>query len=276
MTLPKIFNTYAAGADYVDHKTSRTSLPLREFLAGFLSHYPWWIKALYEVRAGLVRVLGIRQRLGGYQLTPAADQIPFAPGQQATIFKVRQAVEDQYWIAEASDKHLTATLGVVREPAGDQAVFHIVTLVHHHHWTGPVYFNLIRPFHHLVVGSMIQAGVGSGQDRPRGASLGLWLLAIALLHQAVGMYFYWDGLVALWRDGVLNAIGLNWDRDCHTQNHDAASNDRAGDRRESEHRVQPDRAASNRLRYHPPGSQTRPAGGLLRHRPSSATRKGCQ
>ncbi|MCP4630164.1 MAG: DUF2867 domain-containing protein [bacterium] len=29
--------------------------------------------------------------------------------------------------------------------------FYVITVVHYKHWTGPVYFNLIRPFHHLVV-----------------------------------------------------------------------------------------------------------------------------
>ncbi|NQY75258.1 MAG: DUF2867 domain-containing protein [Candidatus Margulisbacteria bacterium] len=27
------------------------------------------------------------------------------------------------------------------------------------HWTGPIYFNLIRPIHHLVVTKMAKAGV---------------------------------------------------------------------------------------------------------------------
>jgi len=38
--------------------------------------------------------------------------------------------------------------------------YYIVTIVHYLHWTGPVYFNLIRPFHHLVVARMARAGAG--------------------------------------------------------------------------------------------------------------------
>jgi hypothetical protein len=36
----------------------------------------------------------------------------------------------------------------------------IKVVVHYKHWTGPVYFNLIRPFHHLVVSRMARAGLG--------------------------------------------------------------------------------------------------------------------
>jgi len=28
--------------------------------------------------------------------------------------------------------------------------------VHYRSWAGPVYFNTIRPFHHIVVGSMMK------------------------------------------------------------------------------------------------------------------------
>ncbi|MCP5103876.1 MAG: DUF2867 domain-containing protein, partial [bacterium] len=36
---------------------------------------------------------------------------------------------------------------------------HVVTIVHYKHWTGPVYFNLIRPFHHLVIRRMMKAAL---------------------------------------------------------------------------------------------------------------------
>lgn len=63
-------------------------------------------------------------------------------------------------VAEVIDDHLTAHLGVASEPlAGGMTRFHVLTIVHYHNWAGPVYFNVIRPFHHLVVGGMAQAGV---------------------------------------------------------------------------------------------------------------------
>ena len=71
------------------------------------------------------------------------------------------AREEHYWIAEAKDTHLNAILGVVVEslPEQQQKLFHVVTIVFYRNWAGPVYFNVIRPFHHLVVGGMAMAGV---------------------------------------------------------------------------------------------------------------------
>lgn len=94
----------------------------------------------------------------GPQMTPAT--VPMRAGDQFHPFTVCLAAEDRYWVAEASERHLTAALGVIVEPLdGAQRRFYVLTVVHYHAWTGPVYFNVIRPFHHLVVGRMAAAGV---------------------------------------------------------------------------------------------------------------------
>jgi Protein of unknown function (DUF2867) len=151
---------FLVGANHFDEKVIEGEVNLREFLAGFLSYYPSWIQALYAVRAGFVRLLGMRQH--GMPKLPnlRPEDVSFQPGVQETIFQVRAASEDAYWIAAASDTHLTASLIVVAEPLnGSQRRFHIGTVVHYHNWAGPIYFNVIRPFHHVVVKAMAQAGV---------------------------------------------------------------------------------------------------------------------
>jgi hypothetical protein len=151
-------------ADHVDVKSVIGSVDLRTFLANMLSYQPEWVIALYGVRAIFVRFLGMRQhgsarRRSSQYLTP--ETIPMQEGQPAAFFKVRMAREEHYWIAEAKDTHLNAILGVVVEPLPDQQqkLFHVVTIVYYRNWAGPIYFNVIRPFHHLVVGSMAMAGV---------------------------------------------------------------------------------------------------------------------
>ncbi len=147
-------------ADHVDVKTVSGSVDLRTFLANMLNYQPGWITALYGVRAIFVRFLRMRQRSipRGQHLTP--EHIPMQEGQPVAFFKVRMSREEQYWIGEAKDKHLSALLGVVVEPLPDQQKrFHVLTVVYYRNWAGPVYFTVIRPFHHLVVGSMARAGL---------------------------------------------------------------------------------------------------------------------
>jgi hypothetical protein len=148
-------------ADHVDVKTVIGSVDLRTFLANMFSYQPDWITALYGVRAIFVRFLGMRQIGTPRRQYLKPENIPMQAGQPVAFFKVRMASEEHYWIAEAKDKHLDGLLGVIAEPLPDQQqkLFHVLTVVYYRNWTGPVYFNGIRPFHHLVVGSMAMAGV---------------------------------------------------------------------------------------------------------------------
>lgn len=158
-TLPELA-PFLAGADYYDEKQIEGTVTLREFLTGFLTHYPLWIKVLYGIRALFVRLLGMRQPRMSLppRLTPA--DISFVPGERATIFKVKGGQEGRFWIAGADDTHLSADVLIAVEPlANGRNRFHVGTVVHYHARTGPIYMNVIRPFHHIVVQSMMNAGV---------------------------------------------------------------------------------------------------------------------
>jgi hypothetical protein len=75
------------------------------------------------------------------------------------FFRVRLAEEDRLWVGEVDDRHLRGYLAVVADPPeGGARRFRVVTVVHYNNWLGPVYFNAIRPFHHLIVGAMARAG----------------------------------------------------------------------------------------------------------------------
>jgi hypothetical protein len=90
-----------------------------------------------------------------------AGEVSMTPGDRVTFFIVRKAVEDVYWVSETpEDTHLAAYFGVmVEKPSQYRSRFHVFTTVRYLRWTGPVYFNLIRPFHHLVVSRMMKHGV---------------------------------------------------------------------------------------------------------------------
>lgn len=153
---------FTTGADHVDIKTVEGEVALREFLSNMFAYQPGWITFLYRLRAGFVRLLGMRQHgIPQPRRIPPAE-FPFATGTPAAFFTVAAAEEERHWFAEITERHLKAMLGVVAEPANaGRRRFHVITIVHYRHWTGPVYFNVIRPFHHLVVGKMARAGVTS-------------------------------------------------------------------------------------------------------------------
>ncbi|MFP2931161.1 DUF6463 family protein [Pyxidicoccus sp. 3LG] len=160
--LPEALRPFAEGADHVDVKTVESEASLRAFLAGLLSYQPAWVSALFRVRAVFVRLLGMRQHGMPGPMRSRPEDIPMVRGSAASFFTVRHAEEEHVWVASAADTHLEALLAVVVEPGeGPRRRFHVVTVVHYRKWTGPVYFNVIRPFHHLVVGCMARAAAST-------------------------------------------------------------------------------------------------------------------
>jgi hypothetical protein len=147
-------------ADHIDVKVAVGNKQMREFAAGLLNYQPGWISFLYLIRAGFVRLLGMRQK--GVPRRPhyLPENVPLMPGQKAAVFTVSKAQDERYWVGSVDDNHLQASLGIVVEPLENNLRrFYVITVVHYHNWAGPVYFNIIRPFHHLVVGSMVRAAI---------------------------------------------------------------------------------------------------------------------
>ncbi len=148
-------------ADHIDVKTVTGSVTMRTFLAGMLSNRPEWVTWLYYVRRVFVRFLGMHQKgiPANFSLQP--EDVPMQVGENVSFFKLLLVEEERYWIAKVEDKHLEALLGLVIEPLPGklQRRFHVLTIVHYRNWAGPVYFQVIQPFHHLVVGSMAKAGI---------------------------------------------------------------------------------------------------------------------
>lgn len=151
-------------ADHVDVKVYEGELSLNEFIAGFLNFYPGWMKSLYRVRWAFVRLMGMAQRGIPPVPTLRPDAIPMRRGEKATFFTVEAAEADRYWLVCADEPHLAAYLGIVAQPlTATRRRFYVTTIVHYHQWTGLVYFNVIRPFHHLVVHSMARKALARTQ-----------------------------------------------------------------------------------------------------------------
>ena len=151
-----------ATADHVDVKIFEGEVTLRAYLANMLSYNPGWMSFLYRVRWLFVRLLGMKQEGIPQMKQLRPEEINFTPGESAGFLEVKACAEDHFYVAGATESHLTAHLAVVREPL-DKSLsrFYVITIDHYHRWTGPVYFNVIRPFHHVVVRQMGQAGIAN-------------------------------------------------------------------------------------------------------------------
>ena len=63
-------------------------------------------------------------------------------------------------VMRLTDKHLTAELSVRNEKSNDNMLkISIITLVHYHNMLGKIYFFAIRPFHKIIVKTMIKRSI---------------------------------------------------------------------------------------------------------------------
>ena len=153
-------NDLFKAANFVGVKTVDTDATLEQFLIKIFSYRPRLIRLLYRIRAPMVRVLGFKQ-----DPLPDMDEwipteFPMFPCGEVWFFTVRHVKKDHFWIAGCPrDRHLDADLAVVAQPLeGRLTRFHLVTVVRYKHWTGPVYFNIIRLFNLILVNRMARHG----------------------------------------------------------------------------------------------------------------------
>ena len=156
----------ARGADHIDMKSGEGEATLRECIAGMFSYTPGWVRLLFRVRGVLAKVLGLRHE-DVWTARVRPQDVPFTPGERLRVFEVEtasEAMESAHWIATGRDTHLDASIVVLAEPLGEaRRRFFVYTVVTYKRWTGPLYFTLILPFHHLLVAAMLQAALRSQQ-----------------------------------------------------------------------------------------------------------------
>jgi hypothetical protein len=129
--------------DHFDIKSIASNKTLIQFNEQLLTYHPAWVKFLYRVREILLNFL----------------KIPY-PKNFEPVYKTVDSIDDFFWLGVISDSHLTAHLGVLRKKKSPfSATFYVFSIVHYHSRAGKFYFNLIRPFHHLVVHLMMNAAI---------------------------------------------------------------------------------------------------------------------
>ncbi|AMK10137.1 DUF2867 domain-containing protein [Pseudodesulfovibrio indicus] len=153
------------GADHVDVHTMEGTGSVADVAAALLSHRPGWMVFLWKVRTVLLRLLGQGGRIVPEPARLTGATLPKSVGDKASFLTVIRSDGESHWVAGAGESHLDAEVGVVAEPlAGGRSRFHVVTVVRYRNPAGRIYFNVIRPFHHLVVDSALRAALRRGRN----------------------------------------------------------------------------------------------------------------
>ncbi len=152
-TRPKTSNIkgFISRIDYEDAfavKLYRTDISIENIYLNVFGHTPRWINKLLELRNKMVKPFGLKTN------SEEMKKENLKVGEKAGIFKIYAIYENEI-IAGEDERHLNFRVSVLR----DKKMLTMSTLVQYNNWLGKLYFFIVKPFHKIVVKSMLKSAV---------------------------------------------------------------------------------------------------------------------
>lgn len=146
-------------ADYTDSFTCTTRsvkgiLP-DDIMVGFWTNSPDWITALFKLRNFLVKFVGLK---GDNENDLEKFESCIRNGKSHGIASV-PAKNETETVLFLTDKHLDAYMSVYIEKKDNYTEISLATLVLFKNKLGRIYFFFIKPFHNIVVKSMLKRSI---------------------------------------------------------------------------------------------------------------------
>lgn len=143
-------------ADYLDVYRGRVNGTARftpdDLMVCFWSRPSRWVKALFKIRKYAVRLVGIKSQESE---NPDAIENCIRTGAESDFLSVAAKNEHEV-VLRMADKHLDAYLSVYVDTTPEYKEVYTLTVVHFHNQLGRFYFMVVRPFHRVVVKSMLK------------------------------------------------------------------------------------------------------------------------
>jgi hypothetical protein len=142
-------------ADYVDVfsciVSKKQEITSDELLVNLWTDQPKWLKLLFNLRHILVKPLGLKAE----NVSKKEDLEGFTncirSGGTYGIVSVPSKSSNET-IMQIKNKHLDCTISIhIRDNENNKQLISAITLVHFHNKLGVKYFQVIRPFHKLIV-----------------------------------------------------------------------------------------------------------------------------
>ena len=143
-------------ADYLDVYACETDTPKEiipdEMMVSFWTDYPQWIHALFKLRNFLVKFVGLK---GDANDSVKELEKCIRTGEAYGLASV-PAKNGNETVLLLSDSHLDAYMSVHVKKGQEHKTISAITLVNFNNKLGRIYFFVIRPFHRLIVKSLLK------------------------------------------------------------------------------------------------------------------------
>lgn len=124
----------------------------------FFTSSPKWVEKLFDFRNKIVSVFGLKTSGNLSSRQQQLDSFKCEPGEQLGLFKVFSKTDNEVVLGE-DDKHLNFRVSLFLNPqkqGEERQKIIISTSVEINNWFGRLYFMFVRPFHKLIVPSMLK------------------------------------------------------------------------------------------------------------------------
>ncbi len=125
----------------------------------FFTSSPKWVGKLFSFRNKLVSVFGLKTSGKFQDRKEQLANFKCELGEQLGLFKVFNKTENEVVLGE-DDKHLNFRISLHLSPNSNdenKKNLTITTTVVFNNWFGRLYFLLVRPFHKLIVPTMLRS-----------------------------------------------------------------------------------------------------------------------
>ncbi len=122
----------------------------------FFTSGPEWVGKLFALRNKIVSIFGLKTSGNINDRKKQLENFKCEPREQLGLFKVFAKTENEVILGE-DDKHLNFRISLFKEQCTDKKkMITISTTVEFHNWFGRLYFLPVRPFHKLIVPTMLK------------------------------------------------------------------------------------------------------------------------
>ncbi len=121
---------------------------LKEITNLIFNNPPSWVKFLFILRNRMVKIIGLKNSV------PTDFKETFEIGGYIGFFKI-YAISNDEIILGADDSHLNFRAVILKDNTSDYNI-KTITLVEYNNTKGKIYMSLIKPFHRIVVKSLVK------------------------------------------------------------------------------------------------------------------------
>ncbi len=159
-----ILNIHNKEYDYTDSfqgvlSSKEGGITVDDIGKAFFASTPEWVGGLFILRNRIVSIFGLKTSAKIKNRQEQLDNFKFEPGERIGLFKVFNKMENEVVLGE-DDKHLNFRISLlienIKTDKTKQKITTTTTVVFNN-WFGRVYFLPVKPFHKLIVSTMLES-----------------------------------------------------------------------------------------------------------------------